>query len=120
MKSPTEALFREFLEARTLEQIGDRNLYLQEFQKTEIKAEDLHIKYFYEDSGLKIDLNIIYRDGTYYINAPENVKIKLIDRESEIKVIDSKKPVIRSEEKNLITICRRSKKPEMFFSFKEF
>ena len=52
---------REFLEARTLEQIGDRNLYLQEFQKTEIKAEDLHIKYFYEDSGLKIDLNIIYR-----------------------------------------------------------
>lgn len=89
---------REFLEARTLEQIGDRNLYLQEFQKTEIKAEDLHIKYFYEDSGLKIDLNIIYRDGTYYINAPENVKIKLIDRESEIKVIDSKKPVIRSEE----------------------
>ena len=48
----------------------------------------MHINYFYED-GLKIHLNIIYRDGTYYINAPENVKVKL-DRESEIKVIDSK------------------------------
>ncbi|HHX79632.1 MAG TPA: ABC transporter ATP-binding protein/permease [Acholeplasmataceae bacterium] len=85
-------------EDRVFQSQDDRNLYLQEFKKEEISADDLNIKYFFEKERPKLDLNIIFKDGTFYINSEvQNLKIKFIDRDSEIKVIDSKKPVIKSE-----------------------
>lgn len=73
----------------------DRNIYLQEYVKHEEDLNDINIKYFYNDkSSDPLRLNIIFEDGVYYIHADNNMKIKYIDQANEIKIIDSKKPVI--------------------------
>lgn len=85
-------------EERTLQHLDDRNIYLKEFANEEISSEDLNVRYFYKGDKKKLDLNIIFQDGIFYINSPqENVKIKFLDKDSEIKVIDSQKPVLKSE-----------------------
>lgn len=88
---------RTVSEARTLQQLDDRNIYLRDFRKEEVETEALSIKYYYDDEKPKIALNIIYRDGIFYINS-ENAKLRVVDRDSEIKVVDSKRPVIKTEE----------------------
>lgn len=89
---------RILTEDRVLHRQDDRNLYLKEFHKEEVATDDLKIKYFFEHERPKLDLNIIFKDGTFYINSEvQNIKIKFIDQDSEIKVIDSHKPVIKSE-----------------------
>lgn len=76
-------------------QMDNTNIYLQEFNKDEYKNDNVNIKYFYQEEKKDIDLNIIFKDNTFFIQSKlENVKIKFIDKSNEIKVIDSKKPVI--------------------------
>ncbi len=83
---------------RELYHLDDRNLYLKEFDSEEVHSEDLKIKYFFQGEKPDLNLNIIFKDGILYLNSDtENLKINFIDKNSEIKVIDSKKPVIRSE-----------------------
>ncbi|HHW99704.1 MAG TPA: ABC transporter ATP-binding protein, partial [Acholeplasmataceae bacterium] len=76
----------------------DLNIYLQDFVKEDVANEDVNIKYFYGEEKQKLNLNIIFKDNTFYIHSPkDNIKIKFLDRSSEIKVIDSKKPVISKQ-----------------------
>lgn len=80
------------------QELDNNNIYLQEFKKEEAAIEDLSVKYFYKDEKNKLDLNIIFKDNVFYIQSPqENVKIKFLDKSNEIKVIDSKKPVISKQ-----------------------
>src|SRR5690554_5572617 len=73
----------------------DLNIYLQDFVKEDVANEDVNIKYFYGEEKQKLNLNIIFKDNTFYIHSPhDNIKIKFLDSSSEIKVIDAKKPTI--------------------------
>lgn len=76
----------------------NNNIYLQEFNSEEFVSDNVNIKYFYQDIKKDIHLNIIFRDNTFYIQSDlDKVKIKFIDKANEIKVFDSKKPVISSQ-----------------------
>jgi len=78
--------------------LDDHNIYLQEFNQNEFRDEDFNLKYFFQDQKPNIELNIVFKDNTYYINSTkDNVKIKFVDSENEIKIIDSKKPIIKKE-----------------------
>lgn len=80
------------------QELDNNNIYLQEFKKEEATIEDIKVKYFYKDERNKLDLNIIFKDNIFYIQSPgENVKIKFLDKANEIKVIDSKKPIISKQ-----------------------
>ncbi|MDD4001006.1 MAG: ABC transporter ATP-binding protein, partial [Bacilli bacterium] len=83
---------------RELFHLDDHNLYLKEFEKEEVEAEDLKIKYFFKEQKPNLNLNIVYKDGIFYINSDQdNLKVQFLDNDSEIKVVDDYKPVIRSE-----------------------
>jgi putative ABC transport system permease protein len=73
----------------------DRNIYLPEFQVEEYREQDLAIKYFYDRERPPLDLSIIYKDGMFYLSSSTD-KVKFIDNNSEIKIIDAPKPVIDS------------------------
>lgn len=106
-------------------EVDNNNIYLQEYQKEEAISEDLNIKYFYKDIKEKLDLNVIFQDNTFYIHSPvENIKIKFLDKSNEIKVIDSKKPVISQEqidefEYHIPKIEHKSTKNESVIKFKD-
>lgn len=88
----------EVTSSNDFQEIDNHNIYLQDLEKEEAIANDLNIKYFYKENRAKLDLNIIFKDNTFYIHSPkDNIKIKFLDRSSEIKVIDSKKPVISKQ-----------------------
>lgn len=72
----------------------DHNLYLKEYENSdEIVNDDLDVKYYYSEPKKRFRLNVIFKDDTFYITSPlENVKIKFLDRNSEIQIVDSNKP----------------------------
>lgn len=77
----------------------DHNIYLQEYQKDEFESNNLNVNYFFDNNqDKKINLNIIVKDGAIYIASENNeVKVKLINRDSETKIVNSKKPIITRE-----------------------
>jgi len=105
--------------------LDDHNIYLQDYSQDELSNQDLNVKYFYQDNKPSVELNIIFKDNTFYINSSkDNVKIKLIDNDNEIKVIDSKKPVIRKEnfeefEYHLPKIDKEYKKSRSVIKYKD-
>lgn len=92
------------IEDRTVSSVNEfheldtTNIYLQEYNKEEYKNDNVNIKYFYQDIKKDIDLNIVFKDNTFFIQSSiDNIKIKFIDNASEVKVIDSKKPVFQKQ-----------------------
>ena len=76
----------------------NNNIYLKEYNYEVASSEDLNIKYFYKEDKEKLDLDIIFKDNTFYIQSKQtNLKIKFIDKSDEIKIIDSKKPVVTKQ-----------------------
>lgn len=89
---------REVASTNELKMHDDVNIYLKEFNIDSLGSDDVKIKYFYPEEKIPIELNIIFKDNTFYIHSPmETVKIKYIDKSSEIKVIDDKRPKIESQ-----------------------
>ncbi|MDD4388648.1 MAG: ATP-binding cassette domain-containing protein, partial [Bacilli bacterium] len=85
-------------EAGELSTRDDRNIYLPEYKQKEIINEDLSIKYFYQDRPVPLKLNLIYQNGSYYLySETEQIEIKIIDSRSEVKVIDTPRPVLKQE-----------------------
>jgi len=77
----------------------DRNLYLKEYNKDEVLKENLNIEYFFKDKPKSTKIKIIYEKDVIYISADsEKAKIKFIDSENEIKILDQKKPTIKIED----------------------
>jgi ABC-type lipoprotein export system ATPase subunit/ABC-type antimicrobial peptide transport system permease subunit len=82
-----------------LHNLDDRNIYLKDLKIEEVESNDISLKYFFDQEKPKLELNIIYKDNTFYINSPtDNVKIKFVNQTSEIKIIDSHKEIINQEQ----------------------
>ncbi len=74
----------------TLNRMDERNIYLRDLEKKEDKLNNLKINYYTdtnEEMGLKLD--IVYKNGTYYIKPSTNQKLNIVDNSSEIKFIDA-------------------------------
>ncbi|MDD4063498.1 MAG: ABC transporter ATP-binding protein/permease [Bacilli bacterium] len=79
--------------------IDDKNIYLQELNLDKVINDNVNIDYFYQGNSNKINLKIVAIDNSIYIyNDNKKQKINLLSRDSETKLIDSKKPVITMEE----------------------
>ncbi len=73
----------------------DRNIYLKEYNKEEIRNREVNINYFFQDKKEQLKLNVIYRNNTFYIaSSDKNIPIKFIEENDEIKIQDTHKPVI--------------------------
>ena len=69
----------------------DQNLYLKEYEYKKIDNSNVDID-FYTNSNNKINLQVVYENGTFYIKSSEN--IVLVDESSEIKFIDEHKKIL--------------------------
>ena len=73
----------------------DRNLYLKEYQYKKIEDENIDIE-FYSNENKKVNLQIVYENGRFYIKSTSDV-IYLYE-ESEVKLINEHKKVLNTEE----------------------
>lgn len=66
----------------------ENNIYLKDFKNyNKINKETVAIDY-YSDSGEKVDLDIVVKNGNIYIKSNTNEKIEIIDQNSNIELID--------------------------------
>jgi len=73
----------------------DRNIYLKEYNKEEIRYRDVNINYFFQEKKEQLKLNVIFHNNTFYIASDDkNIPIKFIEENDEIKIQDTHKPVI--------------------------
>lgn len=82
--------------------VDDNNIYLQEYNQIHKENDISKINYYYDTEKSKIELNIIYENGKFYINSPQNVSITFLTNDNEKKVIDDKKPQIELVDVNNI------------------
>ncbi len=76
----------------------DRNIYLKEYNKEEIRNRDININYFFQEKKEQLRLNVIFRNNTFYITSNDkSIPIKFIEANDEVKIQDTYKPVITKE-----------------------
>lgn len=74
----------------------DQNIYLKEYVYEKLESDKVSI-HFYSNEEKKINLQIIYKNGKFYINSTDDVVY--LDKTSEVKLIDDyKKEIIAEEE----------------------
>lgn len=93
-------IISDYLNTQTGELAGaeDRNIYLQDLSSEALTDDNVSIKYFYQNEKPKLNLNVIFKDNTFYLHTSDTkVQIKLLTKGDEIKVIDGKKAPITKE-----------------------
>lgn len=79
--------------------IDDKNIYLQELNSEKITNGNVNVEYFYQENENQVRLKIVSIDNNIYVfNENKKQKINLLSRDSETKLIDSKKPIITMDE----------------------
>ena len=73
----------------------DQNLYLKEYQYSKIENDNINID-FYSNENKKINIQIVYENGKFYIKSSDDV-IYLND-ESETKLLDEHKRILNAEQ----------------------
>ena len=57
----------------------DRNIYLKEYNKEEIRNRDININYFFQEKKEQLRLNVIFRNNTFYITSNDkSIPIKFL------------------------------------------
>ncbi len=83
------------------------NIYLKELEEKTFKIDNLKLDIYTDSSSINnFNIKLVIYDGKLYLKNDNNINI--IDKNSEINLIDSKKPIIKnnllSEEKNDIIL----------------
>lgn len=74
----------------------DQNIYLKEYEYQSIENDNVHID-FYSNEDVKVNIQIVHKNGKFYVKSSDNV-IYLED-DSEIKLLDEhKKELIADKE----------------------
>lgn len=76
----------------------DQNIYLKEYNYQSIDNDNVHID-FYSNEQAKVNLEIIYENGKFYIRSSDNVVY--LDESSEIKVLNEHKKVLDADQEIL-------------------
>lgn len=66
-----------------------RNIYLKDYQKTEIKDKNIDVS-FYSNEDNDISFDIVMKDGDIYIKSNGPSKVHLVNDSSEVKFLDKK------------------------------
>ncbi|MFI3252398.1 MAG: ABC transporter ATP-binding protein/permease [bacterium] len=75
----------------------DNNIYLQELKKDTSNTDNISINYFYDKEKTDLEFNVVFKNGTLYIETKSESKIHIINETNDVKIIDGKKPVITNE-----------------------
>lgn len=78
--------------SQTLELKDDQNIYLKDMKQRETNDENVNIKYFFDDEEKKLELKIVYKNNTFYIES--NQKVKLLNKSNEIRLVDAHRSVM--------------------------
>lgn len=73
----------------------DQNLYLKEFAYKKIENNNINLD-FYSNEETKINLQIVFNNGKFYIKSSNDVV--LVDKDSEIKMINEHKKDLNASE----------------------
>ena len=73
----------------------DQNLYLKEFAYKKIENNNINLD-FYSNEETKINLQIVFNNGKFYIKSSNDVV--LVDKDSEIKMINEHKKELNASE----------------------
>ncbi|MGM9900036.1 MAG: ATP-binding cassette domain-containing protein [Bacilli bacterium] len=97
----------------------DLTLHLKDYSKKVIDNDFATINYYTKGSQ-KVNLNIVYENGKYYISSPD--KVLLVDESSEITMVDDHKQLIDIEnsiKENDFHLTKLTYKKTPRLSFKE-
>lgn len=72
----------------------DQNLYLKEYQYSKIENDNINID-FYSNENKKVNIQIVYENGKFYIKSSDDVVY--LNDESEIKLLNEHKRVLDTE-----------------------
>jgi ABC-type lipoprotein export system ATPase subunit/ABC-type antimicrobial peptide transport system permease subunit len=78
----------------TYQYIEDTNIYLQEYDKSELNNEDVKVEIYSGKEKPPVDIKLICEHGKIYISVGDSKNVELLTMDSEKQVIDSKKPII--------------------------
>lgn len=96
--------------------IEDNNLYIQEYEKKEIKNGNATLE-IYNGNDERISVDIVYGNGKIYINTGDSTNVEFLTTKDEKKVIDSKRPIVEMSDVNDIDFELNAidnvKKPKM-------
>lgn len=76
----------------------DQNIYLKEYEYQKLENDNVHID-FYSNDNVKINLQIVHKNGKFYIKSSENVVY--LEEDSETKFIDEHKKVLDADKEIL-------------------
>ncbi len=85
---------------RTYNRVDDNNLYLQEYDKEVLKSEDEedNITIYRVRDEEKLNFSIIVEYDKYYIKASNPSRFEIINPDSHIQAIDSKRPTLNNDD----------------------
>ncbi len=73
---------------RTLEHIDDRNIYLQDLDKTSGEA-PLPVEFFFDHQPTSLpQIKIIFTNNTFYVKIDTKAKIMYLNEETEVRLVD--------------------------------
>ena len=73
--------------------VDDNKIYLKDLSHETINEEDLKVDYYY-DQKPKLDVKLIYQNGSLYIHLPTNLKSSIINDSSSIQAVDQSREEI--------------------------
>lgn len=76
----------------------DQNIYLKEYEYQKVENDNVHID-FYSNENVKINLQIVHKNGKFYVKSSENVVY--LEDDSETKLIDEHKKVLDADKEIL-------------------
>lgn len=99
--------------------VEDTNLYLGEYEKKELKDENINIEVFSNGQRADIELKIVCDKGKIYISLGEAKNIEVLTADSEKKILEGTKPVIEMTDMEDIDYSLKelayAKKPKLTF-----
>ena len=73
--------------------VDDNKIYLKDLSRETINEEDLKVDYYY-DKKPKLNVKLIYQNGSLYIHLPTNLKSSIINDDSSIQAVDQSREEI--------------------------
>ncbi|QSX04935.1 ABC transporter ATP-binding protein/permease [Sedimentibacter sp. zth1] len=74
--------------------VDDNNIYLKELSKHSNDDDYLKYNYYTYDKTKKLNLNIVFENGKFFINSTDNIDVVLLSNDTEKQMIDDYKPRI--------------------------
>ena len=88
----------ENISERNYFKTNDSNIYLGEYNQSVIKNDTVTVESYSSEYAPALKLRLIYLNGRYYIQAPDNTNVSFLAADSERKIIEGSRPTLTQKE----------------------